>query len=137
MADFNKIGLLVICEGRILMCRKDHFTSKLILPGGRIEPGESAQQCLVRELREELGEVTPAEVEFVGSYADIAASDDPSIIKTLEIQLYRGRLVGTPVPSAEIVELVWFGPDSDKEELSPIMVNKILPDLRHRGLINW
>lgn len=138
MADYNKVGLLVVRDGRMLLCRKHSLASKLILPGGCIEPGESAEQCLAREIREELGEgVSVENPEYVGTYADRAASDDPSVEKTVEIRLCRGELRGTPVASSEIVELVWFGADSDWEQLSPILANKIVPDLAARGLLDW
>ena len=137
MADFYKIGLLTFRGDRFLMCRKDHFTSKLILPGGRVEPGESELECLNRELREELGDVAVDEPAFIGRYADIAHADDPLIVKTLELSLYAGNLRGEPLPLSEIVELVWFGPDSDVRELTPIFTNQILPDLKKRGLLPW
>lgn len=137
MADYNKVGLAAIRENKLLLCRKNHSTSKLILPGGCIEPGETVRKCLVREIREELGEVTVERVEPVGVYMDKAASDDPTVHKTVEIQLYKGDIVGIPVASSEIVELIWFDPESDWEQLSPILVNKILPDLVSRGLLPW
>jgi hypothetical protein len=34
MADYEKIGPLVVRAGAILLCRKKHGTSLLILPGG-------------------------------------------------------------------------------------------------------
>ena len=34
MADYDKVGLLTVRDGRILLCRKRHSTSLLILPGG-------------------------------------------------------------------------------------------------------
>ena len=55
VADFNKVGLLAIENDSFLVCRKDNYTSKLIMPGGQIESGESIQDCLFREVREELG----------------------------------------------------------------------------------
>ncbi len=135
MADYHKIGLLVVREGRILLCRKNTLSGKLILPGGTLEAGESAMECLARELREELGEVTARDVVFVGSYEDRAATPDPNDYKTVRIELYQGELTGEPVASSEIVELVWFGPDSDKSQLTPILVNKIFPDLVARKVI--
>lgn len=137
MADFNKIGLLIIRDDALMLCRKRHSTSKLILPGGCIEPGESAEQCMTREIQEELGDVTAKNVEYVETYEDIAASDDPSVVKTVEIVLYKGNIIGNPVASSEIAELVWFGQDSDLSQLSPILINKIIPDLIAKGLLHW
>lgn len=138
MADFNKVGLLVVEDDAFLVCRKNNYTSKLIMPGGQIEPGESVEECLLREVREELGENIRLEnVEYFGTYIDKAASDDPTIDKTVEIQLYEARMMGTPTPSSEVVELVWFNEQGNREELSAIIKNKILPDLIERKRLNW
>ena len=134
MGDYEKAGLLLLREGRILLCRKKRAPSLLILPGGKFEPGETAIQCLVRELREELGEVTASGLQHVGTYSDRAAGD---ATKTVRIELYRGELTGAPVASAEIGELVWFGEDDDWTELAPSLANRILPDLLARGLLDW
>ena len=137
MADFNKVGALIQREDRILLCRKSHGTSKLILPGGRVEAGESDLHCLAREIREELGDVALRNVQYVATYEDRAAFDDPAVIKTVRIALYRGDLIGRPAPASEIAELVWFGPESDRGHLTPILINRILPDLLARGILSW
>ena len=50
---------LVWCEGRLLLQRRaitaQHGAGKLEFPGGKIEPGESAEAALARELVEEWG----------------------------------------------------------------------------------
>ncbi len=137
MADFNKVGALILRGDRILLCRKDRDTSKLILPGGRIELGESDAECLAREIREELGDVALNRLQYLGTYEDRASLDDATVVRTLRLVLYRGELSGTPTPSSEISELVWFGPDSNREELTPIFTNRILPDLLTRGILPW
>ncbi len=134
MADIEKAGLLLLRDARILLCRKKRGSPLLILPGGKFEPGETAIQCLQRELREELGEVTATGLQHLGTYTDRAASD-PN--KTVRIELYQGELAGTPVASAEIGELVWFSQAADWAQLAPSLANRILPDLIARGLLNW
>jgi len=135
--DFDKVGLLVVRDGKILLCRKKHTTSLLILPGGCREPGESAIDCLSRELREELGDVTANTVELVGVYTDRAAGPETAQPKTVRIELYRGGLIGEPVACSEIAELVWFGERDDRFQLAPSIAHKILPDLLARGILPW
>jgi 8-oxo-dGTP pyrophosphatase MutT (NUDIX family) len=134
VAGYNKIGLLTLRGGRLLLCRKKHTTALLILPGGCLEPGESALECLHRELREELGEVEVSGLEYLGAYQDRAAGDAN---KTVHIELYRGDLEGDPQPHSEIRELVWFGATDDRAQLAPSLVNRILPDLVARGILPW
>jgi len=135
--DFDKVGLLAVRDGKILLCRKKHATSLLILPGGCREPGESAMECLARELREELGDVGISAVELLGVYTDRAAGPEMEQPKTVRIELYRGELIGEPVASSEIAELVWFGERDDRFQLAPSIANKILSDLLARGILPW
>lgn len=131
MEVVRKIGVAIIRDEALLLCRKQGLGS-LILPGGKIEPGEEPLDCLRRELSEELGEVELINPMFIGEYSDVMAGD---AAKTIEILLYSGELVGCPKASSEIAELVWFGPDDDWSLLAPSLANKILPDLISRGLL--
>jgi 8-oxo-dGTP diphosphatase len=132
-AGHHKVGLLVVRDGRMLLCRKKKGTSLLIMPGGCFEPGETAEQCLRRELREELGPVSVDGMQFIGTYSDVAAGD---ATRRVVVELYRGELIGEPQASSEIAELHWFGPDDDESLLAPSIRNHILPDLRRRGLFS-
>jgi ADP-ribose pyrophosphatase YjhB (NUDIX family) len=137
MPDYDKVGLLTLRHGKILLCRKQHSTSALILPGGCKEPGESAMDCLARELREELGDVQVSEPEYIGLYSDLAAGSEAEPPKTVQIELYLADLTGEPSPRSEIAELVWFGAGDDRDRLAPSIRNKILPDLLQRGILSW
>ncbi len=49
------VGAIITADGQILLIRRGHEpeAGRWSLPGGRIEPGETDQQALVREVREE------------------------------------------------------------------------------------
>jgi len=133
-ADYVKVGLLAVRDDRMLLCRKKRSTSKLILPGGKIEPGETHLECLARELREELGnEVRAERLEHIGTYVDVAAGES----RVVQIELYGGVLAGQPVATSEIGELVWFGRDDDRAQLAHSLANQIIPDLVARRLLHW
>jgi 8-oxo-dGTP diphosphatase len=133
--DIHKVGLLTIRDGRLLLCRNRKPGSLLILPGGKIEAGESHLDCLRREIHEELGAVGIDAIEFIGTYIDRAAV--PHSNKMVQIELYRAALIGTPEASSEISEIVWFGKNDDHSQLAPSLVNKILPDLIARRVLPW
>ncbi|HTM51642.1 MAG TPA: NUDIX domain-containing protein [Bryobacteraceae bacterium] len=134
MADYDKVGLLTVRDGKILLCRKNRATSALILPGGCKEPGEAPLDCLARELREELGDVRALDPQFVGIYTDRAAGAEN---RTVRVELYRADLAGAPAANSEIAELIWFGAQDDRTLLAPSIANRILPDLIARGILPW
>jgi 8-oxo-dGTP diphosphatase len=52
------VGAAVVREGRMLACRRTsppEAAGRWELPGGKVEPGETPDAALVREVREELG----------------------------------------------------------------------------------
>lgn len=130
-ADYEKAGLFTIREGRVLLCRKKHTTSLLILPGGVMEAGETPEECVRREVREELEGVTLGAVRWVGSFESAAAVEG----KTVRVELFEGALTGEPRAASEIKELVWFGADDDAGLLAPSLREVIFPELVKRGLL--
>jgi 8-oxo-dGTP diphosphatase len=130
----DKVGLLTIRDGKVLLCRKKRGHSLLILPGGKREAGESSLECLERELREELGQVTAVSPELVGIYTHEAAGGKGKIVR---IELYSAELAGEARAQAEIGELVWFSAEDERALLAPSLAEVIFPDLIERGLLTW
>lgn len=56
-------------DGKILLARRrkgDRLERKWEFPGGKLEPGETPEVCLVRELREEFG-IEAEVLDYVGA----------------------------------------------------------------------
>jgi 8-oxo-dGTP diphosphatase len=85
-------GILRDVEGRVLIAQRPagkHMAGGWEFPGGKLHPGESAEDALARELREELG-VEIAELErFVT--VDHAYPDRRVIIETFLVHSSQGE----------------------------------------------
>ena len=139
MAYYNKIGLLVLNEARdkFLVCEPgskylEKSVTQFLMPGGQFKE-ESDIECLVEEIKEELdAKIDIESLIFIGEYTDVAATPGRDVL----IRLYQGKLLDEPKPSTEIGALHWVGKeDSANDRLSPIIRNKILPDLISRDIL--
>lgn len=88
-------------DGRVLICRRGEGKARAGLwefPGGKLEPGENAEQALVREIREELGcTVRPLSRLCAGDYI----YDDVSVhIIAVEAEIIEGE--PAPVEHSEL-----------------------------------
>lgn len=99
-------------EGRVLMQQRPagkHHAGLWEFPGGKVEPGESPRQALIRELAEEL-EITveAAELEPAG-FADEGQDGQG---RPLVILLYMLRRFEGQPRSAEGAQIAWHTPQN-------------------------
>lgn len=120
---------LVFLKGEKLLLLKKRGLEGLITPGGKPEGNENYKETLIREIKEETsGELDPSTLEFLGSF-----EDETGIGGRIMIELFIGDVKGDLGPSMEIEELVWVRKDFNRNRLSPLVRNKILPFLIDRG----
>jgi 8-oxo-dGTP diphosphatase len=70
------LAAILYQDGRLLIAKRkkgDRFEGLWEFPGGKIEPEEKPEDCLVRELREEFG-VKARAGRFLGSIHHVSAS---------------------------------------------------------------
>ncbi|MEU1746585.1 NUDIX hydrolase [Micromonospora arida] len=127
----QKVGAAILNGRNILVVRKkrqesDHY----IMPGGRMEEGETQRETLTRELREELG-VKVRSFEYIGSYSDIAVFEGDPLI----IHAYQVEIEGEITPLAELGECRWIDAHFEQNgiKVGSIMAKKVIPELVRNG----
>jgi mutator protein MutT len=98
---------LIEKHGRILLARRKagkHMGEKWEFPGGKIDPGESPQKALSRELAEEFS----IEAQ-IGEYLGSTEFRQDEI--ELEIQLYRAKHLAGTFTLHEHEEIRWVVPE--------------------------
>ncbi len=89
-------GMVLIAQRK----RDDDYGLKWEFPGGKLDEGETGEECIVRELREELG----IEVEVKSFYDEIVLDD-------LTILYYLVRRVSGKLTLNDHKEVQWVFPD--------------------------
>lgn len=115
-------------DGRILVVRK-RGTSRFMLPGGKIEPGESPDGCAIREAHEELGVALQASALVrLGEWTAPAANESG---RTVHGHIYEHPWVAGVTACQEIDEVLWLSPDEARvrTDLAPLFQTCVLPAL--------
>jgi 8-oxo-dGTP diphosphatase len=118
-------------DGRILVARRkatDRFGGKWEFPGGKIHIGETPEECLKRELKEEFG----IEAE-IGDF--ICSSKFTYLGMPLELLVYRARHLSGEFRPVDHDEISWALPrelrNYDYVKADVAVVEKLLKDIYH------
>lgn len=106
MPEIAAVGAIAVRDGALLLIRRGHAPSRgrWSLPGGRVEPGETAREALVREMAEETGLVVE-----VGELVGEVLRPGPNGV-TYRIQDFRvkvGETVAGPVAGDDAMDVAW------------------------------
>ena len=129
---YDNVGVAcnaVIMENRkLLLVRraKEPHNGLWHFPGGHVEKNETAEEAVIREIREELG------VEFRPKFAFYHDSINPDL-GSHHIQLiFTGEISGEIKLNYENSEFKWFTPEEAAKLLLAFKHNKILDRIKNR-----
>ncbi len=108
MRQIAVVGAALLRAGKCLVAQRgpgSPDTGKWEFPGGKVERGETPQEALARELREELG----IEVE-VGAYLGCGQVEQqrPHEVVRIVLEVYAARLVAGEPQCREHQALTWL-----------------------------
>lgn len=114
---------VILHEGRLLTVRHAHDPSFAVLPGGHLDHGETISECLVRELREELGvEAQVGRLLFVHTFYD---KEGRQLFEFLLEVMNGGDFASADCASAthahELARVEWVAP-TDEVSFRPSVV---------------
>jgi 8-oxo-dGTP diphosphatase len=139
MNDIRVSALVLIRPdtGELLMVRKSG-TASFMLPGGKPEAGESAEDTIVREIAEELGlDLFRDRLQSLGKFTAEAANEADSRVIG-DVFCYDGLPEELDVENiahlAEIAEAAWFPidplpADDAKRQFAPLTRDEVIPAL--------
>ena len=126
----DKVGAIILHDKKMLVGRnwgKEVF----FIPGGKREPGETDEQTLHREVKEEL-DVAVKKSKFYKEFNTRNYNDTAD----LRVRAYFTEVSGEPKPTSEVEELMWVGKDFEKKkQLLATALLVIIPSLIKDGLL--
>ncbi|WP_239496251.1 NUDIX hydrolase [Salinicola peritrichatus] len=120
---------VIVDERRRLLLVRKRGSRWFMLAGGKIDVGETPEQALRREVREELG-VQATDAELIGEATAVAANEADHRVHA---HLFWTTIQGQARAHAEIEEIRWVDCDEAVTlPLAPLLRSKVLPKVRER-----
>ena len=129
-AELVVAAAVVLRERRLLVVSKHAAPDVFYLPGGKLEPGESPEAAMRREVREELGVEVVAAARFLDVEAPAAIEGVP-----MHLTVFAVEIDGEPALHAELAALDWIA-DASKPGLGPAIRDQVIPTLGAAGLLD-
>lgn len=99
----------ILRDGANILSVRSHGRDRFYLPGGKIEPGETAREAIKREINEELGvDLIPGTLMQLGTFAGQGHNQPDGAV--VRMTCFTGYYSGTLTPASEIAELRWLSP---------------------------
>lgn len=126
----------IIIKNRKVLIERSYGKDFYISPGGKIEKGETPEQALIRELKEECSiDVVEADLEFFGDY-EAQAINHPDQIMHMKAYMVK-KWTGEIKKGAEVKELAWVNSQTMSDyPIGTVLSKEQIPNLKAMGLVD-
>src|SRR3989338_6512986 len=124
---------LVELKDRKVLETKSRGRDTWYIPGGKRDAGETDEQTLIREVKEELSvDIDTSTIIHYGTFeAQAHGKPEGTLVR---MTCYQAKYSGELTTSAEVEKMDWF--DYSKKELTSPVDHLIFDDLKAKGLID-
>lgn len=132
MKNRTRVAGIIIKDKKILFL-KGIGCDDLWTPGGGIEEGERNEECLKRELKEEIG-ATLVSAKLFKEYNSSSFYNDKLNLKQI---IFIAEIEGEIKPSMEIEDYIWVSKDdylNKKYNIAVTHENSLIDDLIKEGI---
>lgn len=108
----------ILRDGDKILSVRSHGRDRFYLPGGKIDPGETARDAIMREITEELGVTLMTDtIRELGTFSGHGHNlPDGAIVR---MTCFAADYTGTLAPAREIAELRWLTP-RERDLMAPM-----------------
>lgn len=129
-----RAACLALFNNKKILMAKGDSKDVFFFVGGGVEEGESDIDCLIREVREEIGcELDKKTIRFLAEFEDVAHGRENMVV---QLPFFTAEFIGEPTPAGEVDELAFLDSSVDPKLLSAIAVNHVFPYFKEKGFIN-
>ena len=119
------VAAVALVRGDEVLTVRKEGTSRFMLVGGKLEPGETALDAALRETREEVG-IDLHSVRPLGEFWSEAANEPGH---RLHSTVFLARTEAEPVATGEIAEVRWSSMVDLDDDLAPMLEHHVIPAL--------
>lgn len=131
MKIIDKIAWIYI-ENKKLLCTRTKGKEKYYSPGGKREQGESDEETLIREVKEEVSvDIIKDTIQYYGTFEAQADGKEEGVI--VKMTCYTAEYEGHLQPSSEVEEINYL--DTSNMDKITLAGRLIFEDLKQKGLI--
>ncbi len=131
-------GLIVDSSGKVLIGRKEEsdvhpVSGQFHIIGGHLEKGETPEECLAREIKEEAG--IDVDVKNVIEVRAFQWTNEGGLTDSLQLLYFCEKKDGNAEASSDLEEIKWVRPENLQEQLGEVEAERFMKSDKQQSFV--